>query len=199
MLDPPSYATPTATKTLNRALQEVLEVQKKTPAHELGWYIDPALINNVYQWIIELHSFEDTLPLAKDMKRAGLTSVVLEMRFGKDFPFSPPFVRVIRPRFLPFMQGGGGHVTAGGAICMELLTNSGWSSVSSLESVFLQVRLAISSTDPRPARLESITGKRHDYGTAEAIDAYIRACRQHGWQIPAGFVEGFGQAGLSSY
>jgi ubiquitin-conjugating enzyme E2 Q len=199
MLEAPSYATSSATKTLNRALQEVLAVQRKTPMHELGWYINEELIDNVYQWIVELHSFEANLPLAKDMKQAGMTSIVLEIRFGKDFPFSPPFVRIIRPRFLPFMAGGGGHVTAGGAICMELLTNSGWSSVSSLESVLLQVRLAISSTEPRPARLDPTASRKVDYGTGEAIDAYLRACAQHGWQVPPGFREGFSQPGPSGY
>lgn len=114
MLEPPSYATPGATMRLNRELQNILKVQKTTPSHELGWYINPELISNVYQWIVELHSFDSTLPLAKDMKAAGVTSVVLEIRFGKDYPMSPPFVRVIRPRFLPFMHGGGGHVTGGG-------------------------------------------------------------------------------------
>jgi ubiquitin-conjugating enzyme E2 Q len=199
MLEPPSYATPNATKSLNRALKEVLDIQNKTPLHELGWYIDQELINNIYQWIVELHSFDPKLPLTKDMKAAGLTSVVLEIRFGKDYPFSPPFVRVIRPRFLPFMNGGGGHVTAGGAMCMELLTNSGWSAVSSIESVLLQVRMAIMNTDPKPARLES-QGKaqQRDYGTGEAIDAYIRACRTHGWQVPPDFND-FAVTGSSGY
>jgi ubiquitin-conjugating enzyme E2 Q len=199
MLEPPSYATPNATKSLNRALKEVLDIQKKTPLHELGWYIDQELINNIYQWIVELHSFDPKLPLTKDMKAAGLTSVVLEIRFGKDYPFSPPFVRVIRPRFLPFMNGGGGHVTAGGAMCMELLTNSGWSAVSSIESVLLQVRMAIMNTEPKPARLES-QGKaqQRDYGTGEAIDAYIRACRTHGWQVPPDFND-FAVTGSSGY
>ncbi|KUJ15334.1 uncharacterized protein LY89DRAFT_783500 [Mollisia scopiformis] len=188
MLEPPAYATPSATKSLNRALQEVLAIQNKIPLHELGWYLDQELISNVYQWIVELHSFDADLPLAKDMKAAGLTSVVLEIRFGKDFPFSPPFVRVIRPRFLSFMAGGGGHVTAGGAMCMELLTNTGWSSVSTIESVLLQVRMAISSTDPKPARLESQNhGKQRDYGTGEAIEAFKRACHTHGWTIPPEF------------
>ncbi|KAH6672966.1 hypothetical protein B0J14DRAFT_654691 [Halenospora varia] len=186
MLDPPSYATSMATKSLNRCLKEVLEVQKKTPLHELGWYIDPELISNVYQWIVELHSFESTLPLAQDMKAAGVTSIVLEIRFGKEYPHSPPFVRVIRPRFLPFMSGGGGHVTAGGAMCMELLTNSGWSAVSSIESVLLQVRMAIMNLDPKPARLES-RSRVGDYNVFEAIEAYKRACAQHGWQVPPDF------------
>ena len=198
MIEPPVYATPMATRALNRNLKEVLEIQKKTPLHELGWYIDASLINNVYQWIVELHSFDASLPIAKDMKNAGITSVVLELRFGKDYPHSPPFVRVIRPRFLPFMSGGGGHVTAGGAMCMELLTNSGWSAVSSIESVLLQVRMAMANLEPRPARLES-QGKQQqrDYGVFEAIDAYRRACATHGWQVPPDFGD-FGTNNIAS-
>jgi ubiquitin-conjugating enzyme E2 Q len=188
MLDPPSYATPSATMRLNRELKTILKIQESTPLHELGWYIDAELVSNVYQWIVELHSFESSLPLAKDMKAAGILSVVLEIRFGKDYPHSPPFVRVIRPRFLPFMSGGGGHVTGGGAMCMELLTNSGWSAVSSIESVLLQVRMAIMNLEPKPARLESHSkSNQRDYGTSEAMDAYIRACRAHNWEVPKDF------------
>ena len=178
LIDPPSYATSSATRTLQRELTGTLKIQDTHPLHELGWYIDRELITNVYQWILELHSFESHLPIAQDLKSKGLKSVVLEIRFGKDYPMSPPFVRVIRPRFLSFMEGGGGHVTAGGALCMELLTNSGWSAVSNIESVLLQVRLAMSSTDPRPARLAK--GAVRDYGVGEAVDAYVRACTMHG-------------------
>ena len=178
ILEPPIYATSSASKQLQRELTSTLKIQDAQPAHELGWYINPDLISNVYQWIIELHSFETHLPLAKDMKAKDLKSIVMEMRFGQDYPMSPPFVRIIRPRFLSFMQGGGGHVTAGGALCMELLTNSGWSAVSNIESVLLQVRLAISSTEPKPARLEP--GPVRDYGVGEAVEAFIRACNTHG-------------------
>lgn len=188
LLEPPSWATSMATKRLQKDFQAILKLQEATPLHELGWYVDSELVTNLYQWIIELHSFDKDLPLAKDMKKAGLRSIVLELRFGKDYPLAPPFVRVIRPRFLSFMHGGGGHVTIGGALCMELLTNSGWSAASSIESVLLQVRLAICSTDPRPARLVG-SGSSRDYGVGEAVEAYIRACNAHGWAIPPGFRE----------
>ena len=125
ILQPPTYATSQATQVINRELKAILKVQESTPLHELGWYINRNMIQNVYQWIVELHSFDSDLPLSTDMKNAGIRSVVLELRFGNDFPVSPPFARVIRPRFLPFTVGGGGHVTGGGAMCMELLTNSG--------------------------------------------------------------------------
>ncbi|KAE8367904.1 hypothetical protein BDV27DRAFT_168896 [Aspergillus caelatus] len=182
LLGPPKYATMVATKSLQRHLQATLKVQEREPLHALGWYIDPSLVNNVYQWIVQLHSFEPSLPLAKDLKAAGLTAIVMELRFPPQFPMSPPFVRIIRPRFLPFSQGGGGHVTAGGAMCMELLTSSGWSPVSSIESVLLQVRMALTSRDPVPARLDQRSTQ--DYSVGEAVAAYTRVCQLHGWDVP---------------
>ena len=132
LLASPSYATSQATKALQRELKSLLKIQDTQPSHELGWYLDPELITNVYQWIIELHSFEAYLPLAEDLKNKGLKSIILELRFGKEFPYSPPFVRVIRPRFLPFLHGGGGHVTAGKSkialaiLCISKLTLLRW-------------------------------------------------------------------------
>jgi ubiquitin-conjugating enzyme E2 Q len=120
IISSPAYATTTATNAIQRELRAMLKLQGSQPLHELGWYIDPEHIGNIYQWIVELHSFDPVLPLSVDMKKMGVNSVVLEVRFGREFPMSPPFVRVIRPRFLSFAQRGGGHVTAGGALCMEV-------------------------------------------------------------------------------
>ncbi|KAL3250279.1 hypothetical protein ABHI18_011299 [Aspergillus niger] len=183
LLGPPSYATTTATKSLQRHLKATLRIQDREPLHEIGWYVDPTLINNVYQWIVEFHSFDPSLPLAQDLKQKGLTSVVMEMRFPPQFPMSPPFIRVVRPRFMSFQQRGGGHVTAGGAMCMELLTSSGWLPTSSIDSVFLQVRMALCSTEPWPARIE----RDGDYPFSEAVSAYRRACQAHGWKVPDDF------------
>ncbi|XXG97232.1 hypothetical protein Hte_003527 [Hypoxylon texense] len=185
-LAPPSYATGIAQKALGLEIKKLHKLQAATPLHQLGWYIDFDRLNNMFQWIVEFHSFDPSLPLAKDMKVKGITSIVFEMRFLSSFPMSPPFVRVIQPRFLPFANGGGGHVTAGGAMCMELLTNTGWSPANSLESVLLQVRLAMCSENP-PARLEKTKSRQSSpsqYGIHEAIDAYTRAAQVHGWQVP---------------
>jgi ubiquitin-conjugating enzyme E2 Q len=197
----PQYATSNTTKRLMKDLQTCKKVQDKEPSAELGWYIDVEKIENVYQWIVELHSFHTfeikgkKLPLAEDMEKKGVKSVVIEIRFNKDFPFTPPYVRVIRPRFLGFNQGGGGHIVLGGAMCMELLTNTGWSSVSSMDSVLLQIRTAIAS-EPF-ARLD-MHNRGGDYGTGEAAEGYIRACAAHGWQVPPGFKEmAYGGAGPS--
>ncbi|KAJ3515034.1 hypothetical protein NM208_g15011 [Fusarium decemcellulare] len=160
-------------------------MQSGTDLASLGWYIDFEKLDNLFHWIVELHSFDKNLPLAQDMMRAGCSSIVLELRFGASYPISPPFVRVVRPRFLPFAQGGGGHVTAGGAICSELLTNSGWSPALSLEKVFIEVRTNLCDIDP-PARLDSSSNREViDYNILEAVDAFRRAATTHRWQIPS--------------
>ncbi|EXU99505.1 poly(ADP-ribose) polymerase and ubiquitin-conjugating domain protein [Metarhizium robertsii] len=183
-LPPPSWATssPMALQTLTRELKHIHTIQSQNHAASLGWSVDTLAIDNLFQWIVQFHSFDSGLPLAMDMKSRGLRSIVLEVRFGSNFPMSPPFVRIIRPRFLPFLEGGGGHVTAGGAICSEMLTNSGWSPAMSMEMVFLQIRLGLCDTE-RPARLDT-RQRTADYGIAEAVAAYIRAAVNHGWDVP---------------
>ncbi|CAZ80154.1 unnamed protein product [Tuber melanosporum] len=186
LLPPPTYASPAGTRRLTADLHHLLSLQKKYPLEELGFYMNPSSVSNVYQWHIELHSFPPDIPLSADLAAKNLSSVLLEFRFGPNFPMSPPFVRVVRPRFLAFAEGGGGHVTAGGALCMELLTNSGWSAASSMESVLLQIRMAITS-EVKPARL--VPGVVRDYTAGEARDAYVRACRAHGWKVPQDFLK----------
>ncbi len=64
---------------------------------------------------------------------------------------------------------------------MELLTNSGWSPANNMESVLLQVRMALCNLEPKPARLAN---ERSDYGIGEALEAYRRAAMTHGWVVP---------------
>ncbi|KAI6756345.1 hypothetical protein HG530_012081 [Fusarium avenaceum] len=191
----PTWAasSPAALRALNNQIKDLQKIQSSNSLATLGWYIDFEKLETLFHWIVELHSFDKSLALAQDMIRHGCSSVVLELRFGASFPISPPFVRVIRPRFLPFAQGGGGHVTMGGAICSELLTNSGWSPALSLEKVFLEVRMNLCDKDP-PARLDDAGALTHthqigarnmDYNMFEAVDAFRRAATAHGWQIPS--------------
>ena len=194
MLPPPLYATSTATHRITKDLQALIKTQEKHKSNPqgLGWYFHSEyfeVTNNLYQWIVEIHSFPLRLPLAVDMVARGIQSIILELCFHADYPISPPFVRVVRPRLMQFRDGGGGHVTAGGSICMDLLTNSGWSAANDIESVLLQIRMALMSSEPNYARLARTQGNLNaitDYSVGEAIDAYQRVARSHGWAIPNG-------------
>ena len=54
----------------------------------------------------------------------------------------------------------------------------------------MQIRMAIMSENPRPARLEKDQqGANDEYNVGEAIEAFKRACRAHGWVVPEGLSE----------
>ena len=75
-------------------------------------------------------------------KRSSPTTATFRVVFPSSFPAAPPYVRVLRPRFV-FRTG---HVTIGGSICTEVLTNQGWSSSMTVESVLLSIRANLSSS-----------------------------------------------------
>lgn len=128
----PGSATRKAKAALQRAFKTMLREQQEAKSmKELGWYIPPDMISgNQLRWIVELHSFDEDLPIAQIMKMESMNSLVVEITFPRSFPASPPFFRVLKPRFLPFTRDGEdghtAHITAGGSVCMELLTGDGW-------------------------------------------------------------------------
>ena len=62
---------PMATMSLQKELKAVLKDQATAKSlKQLGWYMPLDYIgDNLFQWIVELHSFEEELPIAQDMKR----------------------------------------------------------------------------------------------------------------------------------
>lgn len=175
----PSFASAVATKSLFKNLRHMLKI-----GPDPLWTIDFENMESLYKWNVTLTGFDKDLPLSQDLKKLDLKGINLELYFGPEFPYMPPFVRVVSPRFTPFSQGGGGHITAGGSICMDLLTADGWLPSYSIEAVLLQVYLQISSIDPQPARLQI---PKSSYQLQEAMDAFERVAKDHGWKINKNF------------
>lgn len=74
LMPPPVEANPSATMAVQRELRSMLSEQDKAlnskgGLSELGWYMPPDLIgDNLFQWIVEMHSFDQDLPIAQDLK-----------------------------------------------------------------------------------------------------------------------------------
>ena len=117
----PASPTPNATRMVLRELKKLT-----TATHDSNVRVTLPNESDVYVWNVELFvSGGSPLSIQLDeyAKATGEPSAVkLEVRFDGGFPSSPPFVRVITPRFA-FHTG---HVTIGGSICMAELTSSGW-------------------------------------------------------------------------
>lgn len=97
----------------------------------------------------------------------------LEIRFPKQFPSRPPFVRVLKPRFIMHT----GHITVGGSVCADFLTAHKWDSNLSLEGL---LRSILDLMLQGGARID--TRNRQSYTLAEANDAFQRMLQVHGWQ-----------------
>jgi len=70
LMIPPFQSSTSASLAIQRELRAMVKEQDAAPSlRDLGWYMPPDLIgDNLYQWIVEMHSFDSSLPIAKDMK-----------------------------------------------------------------------------------------------------------------------------------
>jgi len=158
-------------KATQRIAAELKSIQKGDPSKS-GFSVE-LVHDDMYLWEVKLFGFDPKdEEIARDMQRMGVKYIVIHIRFPEDFPLSPPFCRIVRPKF----QFRTGHVTLGGSICTELLTRKGWSPENSIEAVIMTIR---SNFLEGGARLESAHG---EYSEREAREAFDRLCRNHGWQ-----------------
>lgn len=102
---------------------------------EAGFSLEPADEDSMEKWRISLFGFDEDSNLAKDLMVCNNDNVELEMSFPDQYPFEPPFVRVVKPRF----KRQTGFVMSG-ALCMELLTKDGWNPINDIESVIVSIR-----------------------------------------------------------
>jgi len=72
--------------------------------------------------------------LAKDLERVGLSGIQISLAFPEGYPFSPPKVRLVKPR----LRSNTGYVINGG-LCMQLLDAAGWSPAITLVGVLLSI------------------------------------------------------------
>jgi len=157
-----------ATKRILKELQAI----HRSDEHEQGFSVEVPDESIVYVWEVAFFGFEKNSALARDLARVPGRQVILRVTFPSSFPSVPPYIRVIRPRFVYRT----GHVTIGGSICTEMLTNQGWSASMTMESVLLGIRTNMveggARIDPRI---------QVDYSEEEARQAFDRMVRDHGW------------------
>lgn len=126
-----------------RLASDLYKIMIKDTA-EAGFRLEPSSADCMDKWTIKLFQFDEDSNLHKDMVVLGLDHIELEMSFPDQYPFEPPFVRVVRPKFKK--QSG---FVMNGALCMELLTRDGWNPVNDIESVIVSIRSLLVVGDGR--------------------------------------------------
>lgn len=162
-----------------RLMKELRDIQN-SPTRKAGMYSVELCGDNLYEWDVKLFKFDEDSELAHDLEHMksvhGIDNVWLRFSFPDDFPFSPPFVRVIAP----LVQGG--YVLSGGAICLELLTPQGWSQAYKMESVIMQISSTMVS-----GRARVVSTVKSKFSLKEARKSYdylVKTHKKYGWTTP---------------
>ncbi|XP_059149704.1 ubiquitin-conjugating enzyme E2 Q2-like [Physella acuta] len=161
---------------VKRLIKDLKAVSSWDP--ELGIEAHPRG-DDLFVWNVKFKNIPKETKLGGDLnvyaqKYKEEPVITLDMQFPTDYPFSPPFIRVLKPRF-KFLTG---HVTIGGSICMQMLTKSGWRPCNDIESVLIQVRTEILSDEK--ASLD-INNSIREYTESEAKSAFKRMVDKYGW------------------
>lgn len=162
------------TRRLMKELRDIQKSERKDPVFTVE------LINdNLYEWHIRLYRIDSESDLAADMRELGISCISLHLMFPDNFPFTPPFMRVISPRIEK------GFVMEGGAICMELLTPRGWASAYTVEAIIMQFAASIVKGQGRIARKPKSSSKDFNRRSAEeSFRSLVKTHDKYGWVTP---------------
>lgn len=134
--------------------------------------------SNLFEWYVRLHQVDPESALARDMLELGVPCVEMCFEFPDNFPFLPPFVRVLSPHIEK------GFVMEGGAICLELLTPAGWASAYTVEAIIVQVTAALSKGQAR-INVQPKASKQFSRKLAEmSFKSLVKTHNKYGWVTP---------------
>ncbi|XP_014469347.1 PREDICTED: ubiquitin-conjugating enzyme E2Q-like protein CG4502 [Dinoponera quadriceps] len=166
-----------AEKGLRRLMKELSEIQRMQ--HHRDSTFTAELVNdNLFEWHVRLHKIDPESELAADMRELDIPHILLHVIFPENFPFAPPFMRVISPRIEK------GFVMEGGAICMELLTPRGWASAYTVEAVITQFAASIVKGRGRVARKPKSNKEFTQRSAEESFKSVVKTHEKYGWVTP---------------
>ncbi|XP_043936588.1 ubiquitin-conjugating enzyme E2 Q1 isoform X2 [Protopterus annectens] len=164
----------------DRLMKELRDIYR-SESFKAGNYAVELVNDSLYDWNVTILKVDQDSALHNDLlilkEKEGIDFILLNFSFKDNFPFDPPFVRVVSPILL------GGYVLGGGAICMELLTKQGWSSAYSIESVIMQ----ISATLVKGKARVQFGANKSQYSLTRAQQSYkslVQIHEKNGWYTP---------------
>lgn len=170
-----------AAKTVRarRLMKELKEIQRLQTNRPDPYFTVELVNDNLFEWHVRLLRVDPESELAGDMRELGITCILLHIIFPENFPFAPPFMRVISPRIEK------GFVMEGGAICMELLTPRGWASAYTVEAVVMQFAASIVKGQGRVARKAKGAKDFSRRSAEESFRSLVKTHEKYGWVTPA--------------
>ncbi|XP_017070035.2 ubiquitin-conjugating enzyme E2Q-like protein CG4502 [Drosophila eugracilis] len=174
----PLMAAPDQSLRSRRLMKEYREMERLQCKNDSVFTVE--LVNDsLFEWHVRLHVIDPDSPLADDMVEMGVSAILLHLSFPDNFPFAPPFMRVVEPRIEK------GYVMEGGAICMELLTPRGWASAYTVEAVIMQFAASVVKGQGRITRKPKSTKEFSRRQAEESFRSLVKTHEKYGWVTPA--------------
>ncbi|CAL1688026.1 unnamed protein product [Lasius platythorax] len=162
---------------LRRLMKEFNRIQR-AQRHGDSAFTAELVNDNVFEWSVRLHKIDPDSRLAADMRELKIPHILLNVIFPKEFPFAPPFMRVISPRIEQ------GFVMHGGAICMELLTPRGWCCAYSVESMIMQFAASVVKGQAQVSRKSKPNKEYNRQLAEETFKNLVKTHEKYGWVTP---------------
>ncbi|KAL9928576.1 ubiquitin-conjugating enzyme E2Q-like protein 1 isoform 1-T4 [Glossina fuscipes fuscipes] len=162
-----------------RLMKEYKEIQKIQNSKKDPVFTVELINDNLYEWYVRLHIVDPDSKLAKDMVDMHIPFILLHLVFPDNFPFAPPFMRVVEPHIEK------GYVMDGGAICMELLTPRGWASAYTVEALLMQFSASLVKGQGRIMKKNRNTKEFTRRGAEEAFRSLVKTHEKYGWVTPS--------------
>lgn len=105
------------------------------------------MIEPMKKWNAYLSDFNNDTRIYHELQKYNYKEVVMEITITPQYPFTPPFVRVVHPRFK-----NGGFITAGGSLCVDILTINGWVPSFNMISLMNQLKIFIDTATVHPSK-----------------------------------------------
>jgi ubiquitin-conjugating enzyme E2 Q len=165
-----------ATAAARRLLHDLRRISQSDP-QKLGFRSEPDG-KDIFNWTVKLFGFPKGSEIYNDLRQYESQTrrnyVELRLAFPPDYPNVPPFVRVVRPRFVSHT----GHVTFGGSICTTMLTMEAWNPSFDVQSVIGNVFAEMCQAG---ARIDF--SSRSPYSLEDARSAFEIAADNHNWSL----------------
>lgn len=175
----PDDVTNNKTVRSRRLMKEFRDLQRLQSSKSDPVFSVELVDDNLYEWHVRLYKVDSDSDLGNDMKELGINYILLHLIFPENFPFAPPFMRVITPRIEK------GFVMEGGAICMELLTPRGWASAYTVEAVIMQFAASVVKGQGRIQRKTKGQKVFNRRTAEESFRSLVKTHEKYGWVTPS--------------
>uniref|UniRef100_A0A6G1S5J0 Ubiquitin-conjugating enzyme E2 Q2 n=1 Tax=Aceria tosichella TaxID=561515 RepID=A0A6G1S5J0_9ACAR len=161
-----------ASKRLMKELQRVYD----SDSYKNGVFTVEIVDDSIYEWNVKIYKLDPESYLHRDFVKwkkmaAGRDHILLRVSYDNEYPFTPPYVRIVHPYIF------GLKILSTGEICLDLLTNSGWTSAYTIEPLILQISALISNCGIGLGKEAS----RLAYAESNKIEYEKLMKQRHGW------------------